>query len=1319
MTDDNAEQRSITDYPSSKSQASEEGSSREQQQPSSEDPHEFLRWLRNAETSSVRQAIEQLPSLIEHVREGGYKAPSAGQCINYLLQTEPAEQRIRTPKLLTILNSKHVDTLLLIRHLLKTYPRDVAALDVQINLDDFRDSDGLSHSERMEGYRAFSRLPPDEQVYRELRKIARDFDGVVKIGERYPLGGFFQTYGMRCLTLALRYPDQAPKECAHWAITNHTGSALRVVAAQPERAAKTDLFDDLTNALNRGAIPSDFYHGRIVAALCEEYIRVESQAMQRKIGKLIQAALAAGVSPTQWDTTIPILIDWLEEGGGSEEAGMVLAAIIDAASDAAIDETLVNEIVENLRGDGDSALWVDSLGVFADVCPEELGEHIKTLTTVARSVDGDVRTGLCEALASIASVKPDMVLPVIEPLVADLERVTTVRELADIGGVLEAAGVYPPPTKLTDLYGSTDEAIDRKAKGIVANLRRQFREKTPILVPGDPDSVQALSDDYSLVQRAGAVTWKSPSLGDSELAIINSVVQTAHAATQGDSIPDVPGELFDTTPRESDCAGDSIQLIAPSYDSRWLEFAVLGAVFAQLVNPDIRVVLHTPATGGWGTKKDIKEALQQYALTSDDDPTDLVPLLDLVPTARISEGDTVVETRGTTVVDDPPYLTLVRDIDPLAEAPADIILYNYLPGIDAANAAQMQQWQSTPATQAIDEVDRDSAVSADGPGVIAEQSTLEKLVQIDDTESVEVTPEHPSDPIHIEIYSIFTAQYAGNRRQHVGPPVDLPLPAFISKETGTSEESQTGVECGEAGTLLADQSWVDLHAVQSDYEIGELLAKVEEYSAQISDPEVAQALQRFRYTIGGLPVPVELHDTWVQNQIDQGNKWVPRRIHARKKSIETLVEEASFDAQILDEADITIETLLDRLAKTNPLFDELITVLDDAAADEKQVGVLCGKKTYKDMLDTYLKDKASDWVLGDDLLLLDEDTVRQLDVGEVEWLVTFGPLPPQTAIYYHHPAVEKTIVLGHADGTLESRIFGVESKRRPFLPERIGTKFPELAVTTFGSTLNASTTDESLTDNLYRTFLSVAAQSSSDDGRQSDSSGELTRYRLEFEEIEEAVLSDVHPQIARSEDHLVSTGEYVLRSLTRISSGDEIVLIESETRNDLWEEFLREDWQESDEAVDAEEAFIDAVELWYEAVSLGLEAHSDTCDLGDGVGSFAREIESEASVNTDAVKDWGRGVYQADSPSDLVFRSELRIGPRNADGVKAVAEAYGSERMVNNWKQVFTRIKAIRATHRNRGSVFWQWLADRACDGELLNRPGVSRVTVTRCRKAE
>jgi hypothetical protein len=209
-------------------------------------------------------------------------------------------------------------------------------------------------------------------------------------------------------------------------------------------------------------------------------------------------------------------------------------------------------------------------------------------------------------------------------------------------------------------------------------------------------------------------------------------------------------------------------------------------------------------------------------------------------------------------------------------------------------------------------------------------------------------------------------------------------------------------------------------------------------------------------------------------------------------------------------------------------------------------------------------------------------------------------------------------------------------------------------------------------------------------------------------------LTNAHPVIVRSKNNLVSAGEYSLRSLSRISSGDEIVLIDKTTRANLWEEFLREDWDGDDE-IDHEAAFMDAVQLWFNAVLRGLEQNATTGDPEDGVKGFINEIEPDVSVNTDAVRDWARGVLEADSPSDLVFRSGLRIGPRHSDGVEVVANKYGSERMTKNWDQVFTRIKTIRATHRQRGSVFWEWLAERACTGDLFNNPGVSQVTVTRC----
>jgi len=1326
VTDDDTEQRSITDYPSTGSQSSDSGPSQsESRAPSASDLDDLYSRLQS-DTASPEQIVDELPELIEQAQKEGHEAWKASECINIILTaTSPP---IDCPELVNVLDNEHLDTVAVITHLLEIYPRDVTRIETSIDLD-ILESDELSPSERMEGYRALSRLPPDEVIYGELQRTAEMFDGALTLNETYPVGGFFRTYAMRCLETYLRYPQQAPQDCAYQAVTDHPWAATRVVANNINKA-KAELLAHLTGVLEGKTASKNFYHGQIVFTICEEYTRNISPNIEQELRSLIQVLLDAGIYPTRWETIISQLIDWLEHEDRSKNNGLVFAAILRAVQNQAIDEKLIDEIVENLTT-GNPAPWVDSTLLIAETNPAELIKHLEKLVTTARTSNGAVRTKTCEALAALGKTNSSAVLEAVEPLVEDLEQVKSVQELVEVGSILEASGAYPPPSQLQGLYGSADEQIDETAKKIVRNLRQQFEKENPCLVPGEIDALQSLSEEYSLVRQAGAVTWESPSLDTSKLSLITAIAQLTTAAktedpSESEALRDILKGLLDVPPEVFVEGDELIQFVVPSYDSKWIEYAVLGTAFAQLVNPDIRVVLHTPALGGWGTKKDVKEALQQYGIAPSDNMCSVVPLLDLVPTARLTDGDVTVETKRTTVTDEPPYLTLTRDIDPLAQAQADVILYNYLPGIDATNAGQLQQWRRTLANNSVSGSTEDStALSADGYGEIADKASLTNLVETDEVDPQDFTAGHSDDPTHIEIYSIFTSQHAADRRQHVGPPTDLPVPSLITQDNEREDTSSTTgdrspEEIHSKVPALTDvQSLVELHAIQSDDEIGELLSKIEDYCDQISDSDISRALRSFKYTIGSLPVPVDLHDTWVQNQIDQGNKWVPRRIHRRRNKIQGLTDKAGFDTELLDEAVVTIDTLLKRLDETNPVSEELLTVLDDAAAESKRVGVLCAKKTYKDMLDAFLTDQASEWVLGDDLLLLDEDSIRELEPDDVDWIISFGPLPPQTAIYYHHPAVEKTIVLGHADGSLEARIHGVEYKRRPFLPHRVDTELPGLEVTTHGKTLDVSDDDTSLTDNLYRTFLSVAAQSHTDDGSQSGSSGQMSRYQIELSGGDEKVMWDVHPMIVRSEEHLVSAGDYVLRSLSRISSGDEIVLIDPDARNELWEEFLRQDWEETDETEAAEEAFMDAVELWHEAVSTGLAAHSNTSDLGDGILGFAREIEPEISVETETVEDWARGVYRAEAPSDLVFRSDLRIGPRHADGVEAVAEAYGSDRMAENWEQVFTRMKAIRATHRQRGSVFWEWLADRACDGSLFDYPGVSRVTITRCENLE
>lgn len=149
MTEDDPEQRSITDYQSAGGHSPiAESEQEEGQPPQPGDPEALLAWLQE-EASSSEDVVEELPELIEQSQNSGYEAWKASECINSILTAVPPP--VDCPKLIDILEDDHVETLVVIRHLLGTYPRGVARLETSIDLD-FLESGELSHTERMEPF---------------------------------------------------------------------------------------------------------------------------------------------------------------------------------------------------------------------------------------------------------------------------------------------------------------------------------------------------------------------------------------------------------------------------------------------------------------------------------------------------------------------------------------------------------------------------------------------------------------------------------------------------------------------------------------------------------------------------------------------------------------------------------------------------------------------------------------------------------------------------------------------------------------------------------------------------------------------------------------------------------------------------------------------------------------------------------------------------------------------------------------------------------------------------------------------------------------
>jgi hypothetical protein len=575
---------------------------------------------------------------------------------------------------------------------------------------------------------------------------------------------------MRCLQIFLRYPDRASQDLAEQAIKHYPWASLRVVTQNIESAVDTRLIRTLTKTLDGRAVPSDVEHGRIVPILCEIYTQSTTVKVQKHLSALITTILAIGIYPTQWQDTVEQVTDFLETGEvHSRYAGNVLASILEAVSSESVDDQLIENIILHVSDD-DISPWVDSIEVLARTEPNYIVQYVDSIVSAAQSASGLQQEPLYVSLDSLSTRYSDTVLSAIEPLVSTLPSIKSAHTIEYLGEILHSLQVYPPPLELFELYGSVDEEIDTAAKNVVSKLRRQFKDTEPAFYIGKVDSIEALIDQYSIVKRTGPVTWESPSLNSAEISVINAVSRVAVASENaGDDESDIDvyelvSETIGSEGSDQHSPNDSVQLVTPTYDPKWIVLAALGAISAQLVNPNLNITLHTPATDGWGTKKDIKEELQQYALSWPETPGKVIPLVDLVPTARVTSDGIEPEVSGTTISDDPPTLALTRNVDALMDSSEDLLLCNYLPGIDAENAAHLTKLKSN---QRTGESDEDTTYSADSLRKTSDAS-LSSIIRMGEVNVAEIqSPDNTPCPL-IELYSLFTTQRSSVVRTYKG-----------------------------------------------------------------------------------------------------------------------------------------------------------------------------------------------------------------------------------------------------------------------------------------------------------------------------------------------------------------------------------------------------------------------------------------------------------------------------------------------------------------------------------------------------------------------
>jgi hypothetical protein len=1289
---------------------------------------------------------------------------------------EATDPPIDAPSLIGLLDLPWFSRDLLLDHLLNQDQRPLSRIPLELSID-VETIEDLSAKTRMHCYEALARGPGDPNVYSALSRAAGVFDGEIPMpGIDYDPDHWKRESGRRVVLAYVRgrREDISAGDLKR-ALQSSFVTVLPELAPHISAITDVDLHEMIIDRLDDGRGTSYLSDTQFIDQLVEQLLASDVPDTQSAIREIILTGLQNGIDPADRDTV------WERIDRAYRESGDTLLAPIttrlmtpELAHQVGVDNYIdlitagFPEQFPEQHNDGRAPTPLDQVERFLKTLSAALGsggadmltsEQMAILARVLAVSEGSCERQAARCLSAATHGHQELLVESggLETVLEATASAQNADELQDYGKVLKVAGVYPPPEQVLAHYGSTNEALDSEAKRLARSLRAPYRSNPPGPRPSSLDgTVTDLADQLTIKYLTDTGIWQPLSLSAPDRELLSRTGQAIQ-----------------------DC--EDIQIALPYHDSRAFEVSVLAAVLVILASDnesrstsdsnegrDHRdqlgnapgVAIFSPGTSArWGTFTDIENCMERIGIGTENRATaSATPLIDLVPRGRVDDaGQVEPDTNSTTVAEDPPSLPIVRDLETLSALGPAVALYNFIPEardsrLNAISAVRNESSNGdTPAEERAAETETENTREDSRPSV---------TLLNEDEDGPPLLPRHAA----VEIYGLYTARKRDDWHIATGPPDSLPNPVLPGsdalrtehvgavsdggapatsdtdvEETLTPEDTEaedteaqipapetippvSGTRASRACAVVSDPPALTVHRVQGDGEMRGALEGLYEAVSGIDGRDPAtrtphNRLQRLKRDLERLPVPAAYHDSWVRDQRAEGTFGVPASLAERHNAARDMVDEYPVVARHISDAVQAIAAAREAIEDENPLFEGLLRILDDAHEAEEHVGILCPKKTHKDILYSYLADQSSIELSELDRLitLLDHDSIRHLgrDDIDVDRLVRFGIGERQTAAFYCHPAVDRVDVLAY-DGTRPVlRVEQVMAAGFPVFPEQTALSVAEPTVDdevlpvsdAAPDTVEAFIDDDrSFEESLFVSFLTDSDDNGGADGGSSGSAAD--HYRIVYESGESQTILDTHPLVVKNRQQLVSEGEYTLQRVAETEAGDTVVVIPTETRNDLWETFLEPHYE--GESVDW---VIERIELWYEAISTAMETVEPEGRESTG-GAIYGEIGDNVPEGRAAVRRWVYSVEEAEEPRELLFRRELTIGPDNTEAVEAVAEEYGDARFRENAEEVFDTMESVRHEHANRGHDFWGDVATKACDGELFNRPGVTEKTV-------
>lgn len=971
-----------------------------------------------------------------------------------------------------------------------------------------------------------------------------------------------------------------------------------------------------------------------------------------------------------------------------------------AAPVPAVGQDVIDRLLTELdQGDGEATVREKTFQGFVEhvveIDPAVVAAQSAPL--IAHAVDGTTQSSI---LTSVGDALERAPVSVVEDASSSLDMAVALLDHEDEEIVVHGCRLvahlepYPAPRELEDLADDARGVVERRAEWALEYIDDTSRGLESDLFDA-PDNlkpaVKHLANRGVVKYRSGNA-WDDLRLGPLEVDILNSIAAYYNR--------------------------DRSALVThPAHDPRiTLLYAIALLCEGAVDGEPPKVGIASPVYGHkdrWGTFGDIEDEYQHYGISYHAGDTVRAVTFDyLFGTSRVKEGQITTETRG----DRAGTLVLTKSVDNLSQVADELT---------AVVVQAVERFKISPQelTDRINEDFGDTPVfpifsattKQDTGGVpdIAPPSNLEDAAI--DVASTEVSLSKIGEKLS-DVHAVRSAT-----RSIAGETNDGAIDRLNPPIRGALEAP--GYTWPREITVRAVGSKSLRESIDDALDIG--------FDLDTGGSKILNTAFRFER----LPVHASDFDAWVEEQDVVNPRSQTDTVADQLDDIEDSTERDHIGSSTTIEVRESVRELdkvNDEVQDANPLFERLLSRLEETVEDAERVGIVVARQSFADVLGEVLAEEL-DASIGEDVIILTPEAVSS--VLALDRLFVVGPQRPAHAAVYFPSCTAQVEVL--TIGTFwENYIEKHASRYRDRLAEGLAVDsdcLGELSVTTEGETIAAEEPEPRptptapgapdaseasqptdgdtdgpraagggggggtwLPDSLTEAF-ERAAKVEGEHGQGEGGYGSRPTYEIETESGDSVQLGRGEA-IYKIDDRPGGGQSYSWTAPSDVEPGDEILVIAPGFFKPRRDEWLQRQYEQR---FDDPESVFQGLYDWWTGMNEILHQLEDEKGSGESVlQSFYRAVKHEGvEKHKQTARLWIKAIEESDAPIELATISDGTKGPDIASDIEAIGRAFDKSELENDAQAIEDALDRVRKFNAIGGRQYREVIEERLEQG--------------------